>query len=246
MFPGGEIIAFEGLDCSFKETNCNTFYDMLTKDFPLMKNKLIKESFPRYDNDFSSFFIKKWLDGSFDRERLKEFPLLVNSFFALDRQLYWSDNDGAMLKKKNEGYCFVFDRYNFSNTLYQRIKGTKYPSKEDFLSDSKNFGIPSPTIMVWMRIRHFNVLKQLLAKKKNKDKNELDIEFIYKTWESSEYILKNRMIQKYLPGMELVVCECLNWDGTIKSKEEIANFIYDRIQTIVSKKQLGVNKNGKQ
>lgn len=58
MFPKGLIIAFEGLDCSFKETNYKEFASRLVRDYPSKQDFIITESFPRYQNKGSYFFVK--------------------------------------------------------------------------------------------------------------------------------------------------------------------------------------------
>ena len=61
MIEKGKIIAFEGLDCSFKETNYKKFTENLKKNYELKEGEdLVTESFPRYDNDIT-IPLKKWL-----------------------------------------------------------------------------------------------------------------------------------------------------------------------------------------
>ena len=86
-FPGGKIIAFEGLDNCFKETNARAFAEKLAATFPF--GRIEYESFPRY-NDWSSALLKKWLNGDFDRDLLKQCPEVIKSFFTIDRVAYWN------------------------------------------------------------------------------------------------------------------------------------------------------------
>ena len=207
------IIAFEGLDCSFKETNYNSYLSMLK----YMRHGdywgIHSESFPRYGH-WSAKALEKWLDGSFDRTMLKQHPKAVDSFYSIDRFSYWYEksNNGDRkidLLNNDDGkfHYFVFDRYNLSNAIYNPI----HPGEvniEDFTLDSDIYGIPNPNVIVWMRMKNFDVLVDLLNKKKNKDSNENDIEFIRSVWERSEQIIKSDIFDKL--GIKLIVVECLN------------------------------------
>ena len=236
MRKNGIIIAFEGLDCSFKETNYNEFVQRMKAVYG--SDNILTESFPRY-NDESSVALKKWLNGTFDREHLKKYPFGVNSLYSIDRLSYWIEKkDGKTnietYKNDNEKF-FIFDRYNFSNSIYnpENLKfGQKVPSIRDFLFDSYYFGVPNPTITVWMRMRNFDVLADLLAKKEGKDKNETDFEFIHDVWERMEYVLKWHYEQEI--GSKFVIAECLDENNNIRSREDIANDIWDQVFSAIS------------
>lgn len=225
-----KIIAFEGLDCSFKETNYNAFFNNVKKNW--LGVQLYGESFPRY-SEASSMFVNKWLgkDGTFDRSVLKQYPMAVDSFYAIDRMCYWYDKSNGpsiMETVKNNPYkffTFIFDRYNFSNTIYNPI----YTGVDirDFTFDRDVYAIPLPDVIVWMRMKNFDVLKSLLAAKENKDAQELDTEFLYGVWKRSEEVIKSDIFEQL--GIKLVVVDCLNDDDTIKSKEEIFEFIIKNV-----------------
>ena len=168
----GIIIAFEGLDCSFKETNYNAFKTKMKEKYG--EEKIFTESFPRYENE-STANVKKWLQGEFDRNHLMKYPLGINSLYSIDRLSYWfeKNNSGNYMINNLRG-CpdnfFCFDRYNFSNSLYNPKNakyGQKLPCIDDFNFDLYTFGIPNPNIVIWMRMKNFDVLADLLAKKEN-------------------------------------------------------------------------------
>ena len=241
MFPGGMIISFEGLDCSFKETNCKAFYKRLSESIDNDKKHVFFDSFPRYDKR-SSFFVKKWLKGEYDRDYLRKYPYAINSFYSIDRLDYWFEEIEFDDLKNNRLYfynrfrqteeaCFIFDRYNFSNAIYN--PKNKRPSVKDFTFDYLNFGIPQPDIVVWMRMRDFNVLEDLVKGKRNKDKNEKDISFLKSAWKSSEFILKYNHPKDV--GVHMVVIECLDQNGNIRSKEDIENDVWNKVMEEVNK-----------
>lgn len=231
MKKGNTIIAFEGLDCSFKETNYKEFLMKLRSMRLKPGFNIYSESFPRYGN-WACKPVEKWLDGSLDRNVLKAYPKAVDSLYSIDRFAYWyeANEDGnRRIDRLNDTSAFnyfVFDRYNLSNTIYNPI----HPGEvhiEDFVFDRDNFAIPNPDVIVWMRMRSFDVLLDLLYKKKNKDQNELDIEFLRGVWERSEQVIHSTIF-KHL-GIKLVVVDCLNEDNTIKPRHELADFIWESV-----------------
>lgn len=237
-----QIIAFEGLDCSFKETNHRAFVERLQNWYIEFPNVSIHtESFPRYRNE-ASVFLKKWLGSKFDRSMMKNNPKIVDTFYSLDRFCYWYEKEYTAQIWNDDLHCsftrinylnsddkfrfFVFDRYNFSNTIYNPI----HPGEvhiEDFVFDHDNFNIPNPDIIVWMRMRDFDTFLNILAKKEGKDANEMDIEFLRGVWERSEQLIHSDIFDKI--GIKLVVIDALNEDNTIKTKEEIEDKIWENV-----------------
>lgn len=229
------IIAFEGLDCSFKETNYKAFVSRLKyieNEHPEVV--IHTEAFPRY-GQWASKPSEAWLRGELDRSVLMNKPQAVCSLYAIDRFDYWyNTNNGAIKNLSDEGrlHYFVFDRYIFSNPIYNPM----YPNEvniKDFTFEKDVFNIPMPDIIVWMRMRDFNVLKQLLAAKENKDQNEMDFEFLKKVWLRSEAVIDNPVLFREL-GIKLIVVDCLNEDGSIKSKEELRNYIWEQVNSVIN------------
>lgn len=245
-FPNGKIIAFEGLDNCFKETNFKAFVKRLRSDDEC---DIYTESFPRYGN-WSAIGVEKWLDGSLDRTHLKDYPVMVKSLYAIDQMSYWyeSVHNGTrnidILNNNDNYFCFVFDRYCISNALYNpfnmRISNFEdihsYSEKEttvqDILCVCNDFGYPLPDIVVWMRMKDFNILKSLIAKKAGKDANELDTDFIYQVWKRSEKLLEDKVLENC--GIEVVVVDCIDDNGNIKPKEKLADEVWNQIQNALN------------
>ena len=223
------IIAFEGLDCSFKETNHREFCKRFRDDYIFAK--VYEESFPRY-RDVSSLFIKKWLNGRFDRNVVSKYPKAIDSMYALDRMSYWYETDefGSTRINPDSPTVHIFDRYSFSNAIYNPINH-EYTTVEDLVFDRDTFGIPNPDIVVWMRMRSLDVLKELLANKKKKDKNELDIDLITRVWKRSERLINEQLIQKN-PSIGIknfIVIDCLYNNGRMKSREDLADEVFEKV-----------------
>lgn len=236
-FPSQKIIAFEGLDCSFKETNHKEFVRRLTEESLLYckdKANVISESFPRYGN-WSTAGVTKWLNGELCRAHLKDFPEAVDCLYSIDRLGYWFEisPNGAKnidLLHNTNTHCFVFDRYNLSNALYNPL--SKYDTTlDDIMFDNDAFGIPNADIIVWMRMSDFDVLTNLIAKKKDKDANELDIKFLRDVWERSERLINSDLLQT--AGINLIVIDCFNEDKTIKTKEELADEVWNKVMELI-------------
>ena len=126
-------------------------------------------------------------------------------------------------------YIFSFDTKFFSyisNAIFNPI----YTGVDirDLTFDRDVYGIPLPDTVVWMRMKSFDVLKSLIAEKSNKDANEMDIDFLYKIWSRSEDMIKSDIFDQL--GIRLVVVDCLNDDLTIKTKDEIFNFITNNVK----------------
>ena len=228
MAKNHAIIAFEGLDCSFKETNYNSFVFHLREMRSPMGFKIHTENFPRYGNK-ACIAAERWLNGSYDRAMLKQHPKAVCSFYSIDRLDYWykKKSDGIrrieLLNDTEKFHYFVFDRYSLSNPIYNPL----HPGEiniEDFVFDRDIYGIPNPTKVVWMRMKNFDVLAGLIAQKENKDQNELDIEFIRGVWERSEQIIASDIFDKL--GIELIVVDCLNNDNSIKNRLELSEYVW--------------------
>ena len=142
--------------------------------------------------------------------------------------------------RNDETHCFIFDRYSYSNALYNPRGGYSVltPNESDFLFDDTYFANPIPDIVVWMRMRNFAVLEDLIKKKAGTDENENNIDFIRSVWLRSENVLKYNHINSnsiYIPspgfvrGTILVPIECLDENYCIRSKEAIADEIYQKV-----------------
>ena len=233
-FPAGKIIAFEGLDNCFKETNYKEFVNKLKSQCSIYEHMICTESFPRYGTQ-CCIGIVKWLDGSFDRSHMKAHPEAICNLYSLDRYSYWFESVHGKqrnIDKLYDGYCFVFDRYNVSNAIYQPQVGDM-PTVDDLLYDFNVWGIPTPDIVVWLRIRNFAKYEELLKTKQNKDLNESDIDFMKKIWDRSEHALFSDIFQK--ANIDLRVIEILDEDGELKSREQISIDVYNAVKDAINK-----------
>ena len=108
-----QIIVFDGIDTTFKETNANMLYNEFTKQG---KNvKLV--SFPRHGNP-AAYCIDKFLQGKY-KSKLR--GGVVASMYLLDMLDYFQSEE-------EEPDILICDRYIFSTLAYQ----TNYDTAGDF------------------------------------------------------------------------------------------------------------------
>ena len=73
----GKFIVFEGLDCSFKETNSNKLYEYIKETHPEINVKIVH--FPRYGEP-ACCMVEKYLKGEYKNENattfMKSLPFL--------------------------------------------------------------------------------------------------------------------------------------------------------------------------
>lgn len=234
-FPSKKIIAFEGLDNCFKETNFKHFSKNLKNEFP---NELIlTESFPRYGYQ-SCISVEKWLDGSLNRDMLKKYPQAINNLYAVDRLHYWYENTHGqknnmqMLEETNA--CFIFDRYTISGIIYNPIKSIDI--YDNLLFEHNAFGIPNPDIVVWLRNNNLEDFLENLNKKINKDKNETDIEYLKNVYEKSEFIINSDIFK--IAGIDLIVIDINSKDELCKYKSEMELVfeIFEKVSNVLEDK----------
>ena len=247
-FPIGRIIVFEGLDCSFKETNSKAFLRNM-EEIGSMRNTAIQlgyadgekvnkiefESFPRYGHT-SCFGVEMWLKGLVDRDVLRRHPLSVWNLYAIDRFRYWfgykmNAETGVLEEthryneymKKNNTY--IFDRYSTSNPLYTSPTGKLLPG--DLCYEYQNWNIPKPDMVVFMRCGNFVKIKETLAAKENKDANEMDFSYLEAAWDRCEEAIEEDTFGK--AGIMLVVVDVLDDNGEFKTREQLEHDVFHAV-----------------
>ena len=225
--PGerGKIIVLEGIDCSFKETQSKMLLDLLTNIG--IKTTLI--GFPTYDDE-SSVFVRRFLNGDYGDEVSTE---LICTFYALNR--YDTFNRENIMNRLEQGEWFIFDRYTYSNVIHQCARYEEYYDREDleeyiYDMEFKALGLPEPDLVIYLYSMNFDLVVDTLSKKKNKDKNELDVSYLRKCND----VLDDLVIHKYVytntykPEFTTVYINNIN-DKEFKTKEQI----HEEIKQIV-------------
>jgi dTMP kinase len=184
----GKLIVFEGLDCSFKETNSKKLAELLNSAG--YKTKI--EHFPRYENN-SSYFVREWLAGNYgEKDKIERTYLgkqLVSSFYILDMFDYMNK---IGLKALNSGTNIILDRYYYSNIYfrlamdsYTRIfRKNKLIFDTELLADSAN--LPKADYVFKMRTNLDLMLNKIHEKASKNDIHENDDEYMKNVFDAFE------------------------------------------------------------
>ena len=142
----GILIEFEGLDCSFKETNSKALVDYISKK---TNRKCVLIDYPRYNNQ-SSYFVKQYLAGKYGEDPSKVDPDIASIAYAMDRYHDWMVNIKPIY---DEGGIIVADRYTISNMIFQCAK-VDSPLRAGLISriiklENRLMKLPKPNIVLF-------------------------------------------------------------------------------------------------
>lgn len=226
------IIAMEGLDCCFKETNSKFLKEYL-------KNKgytVILKHFPRYENP-GGIFAKKYLQGRYNIEKSdsknetdKYNKLhLVGSFYMMD--MYdWYTTFCNTYGFKNKKTILIFDRW-FYSTMYYLTKDINLSEKfkerigyaDIIFKDAESiFNLPKADILIKMNNNDINQIEIISKKRKApQDIYEKDKFFLNEVRKNYNELNFSNYISDKFENKVLTI----NVSG--KSKEEIQKEIFN-------------------
>ena len=217
----GKIIEINGLDCSFKETNTKKLEEYIKTNIT-EKVKLV--SFPNYNSE-SSYFIKKYLSGTYKDITPKNISLL----YALDR--FDTVEELHIKELVDDGYYIIFDRYTGSNALYQTCNMDSNYDKLNYLTwlyelEETHLQLPKSDIQILL-LNHTDLIYSLLSKRESKSVNndiiENDKEIMYKIYNNANFISD-------ILRWETIKCFNEYSNGVIsKSKDEIFKNILETL-----------------
>ena len=111
MYP--KIIVFEGLDCSFKETNSIALTNYIGKDAK-------RYTFPDYDND-RSYYIKQFLGKNYPKDISKK---IIRNMYLMEMYDKW--NTEIKEDIRNGIKYIIFDRFWYSGLYYNCSNDNDY------------------------------------------------------------------------------------------------------------------------
>lgn len=151
----GKIFVIDGPDGVGKATTVQLATELCIKSGLFTEETLQTISFPQYD-DFFGKLVRHYLSGDqadkllrFPKE-LRDDPLIISPFYAMDRYLASKRLLWPELKKGNS---FIIDRYVTANLAHQGLKVVN-PSqkrilrKKLFSLEFEYFGIPQPDLVI--------------------------------------------------------------------------------------------------
>ena len=106
-------------------------------------------------------------------------------------------------------------------------------TKEEILFEETFFKVQRPDIVVWLRATDFEFIREGLAAKENKDKNELDLSYLEKVWKRSEMIISEDkdIFERY--GIHIIPIDINNPDLTPRTREEVAQEVEEKVYDMI-------------
>lgn len=169
------IVDFEGLDCSFKETNAKILTERIGDEAKYY-------SFPSYDSE-SSYFVRQYLGGAYKDVGLNN--EMVIRFFILDMFDQW--NTQVIPDIKNGIKYVILDRFWTSNLYYfsnLSCDGTAL-NRLDYdytVRLAQKYHLPTPDIIFKMKTDLELMLRNVRYKAAKNDIHESNTDFLIKVF----------------------------------------------------------------
>lgn len=169
------IVDFEGLDCSFKETNAKILAKYIGHEAKYY-------SFPSYNSE-SSYFVRQYLSGNYRNVGLDN--EMIIRFFMLDIFDHW--NTQIIPDIKNGIKYVILDRFWTSNLYYfsnLTCEGTALDrlDYEYTVRLAKKYHLPNPDIIFKMKTDLELMLRNVRHKAAENDIHESNTDFLTKVF----------------------------------------------------------------
>jgi dTMP kinase len=227
MKKKGKLIVIEGTDGSGKATQAKILLARLKK----MKKKVAFLDFPQYGKPTCAS-VEKYLNGKYGSVN-EVGPYKASIFYAVDRY----DASFKLKKWLSEGRMVIANRYVASNLAHQGGKISDAKKRKHYLDWIENLeygvlGIPQPNMNIVLFVDP-KISQKLVDSKgkraylgsKKRDIHEADLSHLKNT--SRVYLeLHKKEPKKY----QMIRC---TQDGSIMTREQIANLVWKKVKTIV-------------
>jgi dTMP kinase len=214
----GRIITFDGVDCSFKETNSHAYLKYLLNK----GEKAALYSFPRYDMA-QSIFVKRYLSGAYGK--IEDINLKAISMFYMMDMFDCAQTE--IIPKLNEGYTIILDRYWHCNLFYRigacRMNGDSHIVEKVITADTEELArilkLPKADIIIKLKPETSIMLNFVRNKNSKDDQHESNAKYlsavaeVFSDIDLSSYV-KDRVLEIHTTK-----------DGNIRPKEDIFNDI---------------------
>lgn len=230
MIERGNLIVFEGSDCSGKSTQI----DLLIKRLKVEERGVVTLDFPNYSTPTGKI-VRRYLDGDFGPA--DDVPAKIASiFYAEDRYA----SKGFIENELTRGNVTILDRYVESNMGHQGGKIRNKIEREKFFEWLKeleydNFELPKPDVVVFLYMP-YDVSQELMKNRVRKSEfhpgaEELD------GHEGNKYHMKHAE-ESYLHLAELYGWTMINCapDGTmasLKTPEDIHAELWRKLGSVL-------------
>jgi len=224
-----KIIVIEGTDGCGKETQSKRLVQFL-------KNKninVVKQDFPNYESA-SCAPVKMLLNGELGDTANSLDAYQSSILFAVDR-LCTFKKELKNFDKSNDA-VLILDRYVESNLLYQACKIDDNTARAQFTNwlfdlEYGKLKLPKPDLVIYLNVPPQVSTQLVKSRGANKNGQEKDI------YESDD----DYMQKVYLRGLDMAklqnwaIIDCLNESGQLKSIDEIATLIFEKVAPIIAK-----------
>ena len=244
------MITFEGMDCSYKETNSNR----LKTELENQGYEVELVSFPRYNNP-SAYFVEKYLSGNIKVNRSDTVGDLIYSaitvclLYVVDMFKWYNEYIDKLIgvdKLDEKKRIVIFDRYVYSNLYYPipnlfeiiRISYSKEEVEDTVVEFQnkivkqvmKSFDIPKVDLIIKM-VSDRNLLYEKV-KEKNKDKKgdlyESNINYLMDCFDIFKKLKFTNMTSSKITEMDMFEIEVAG-----KDEEEVFNEVLKGVKCIV-------------
>lgn len=228
----GKFIVIDGTDGSGKATQVH----LLKKRLIHLGYKVKTIDFPQYYHNFFGKFIGECLSGKYG-DFIAVNPYLASVLYAADRQ----ESSAKIRAWLKAGKIVIADRYASSNQIHQGGKILDLKQRKEFLAwlekmEFKVFKIPKPNLIFYLSVPIAITQKLLAGKEKTqkkrylKGKKDLAENNIKHLEQARASALK--LVEQY-NNWQMIDCAS---QGELKSKIEIADIIWKKINGIIGKK----------
>lgn len=244
------MISFEGMDCSYKETNSNRLANIIG----IIGYEVELVSFPRYKNP-SAYFVEQYLsgnikvDGNTTMDRAICSGTTVCLFYVMDMIKWYNEYIDKLMKEENledKKRIVIFDRYAYSNMYYpipDLIKTIKSQFDEKEVEDRilnlqcrivskviEGCNIPRVDLIIKM-VSDRNLLYEKV-KEKNKDKKgdlyESNISYLMDCFEIFKKLKFTNMTSSKITEKDMFEIEVAG-----KDEEEVFEEVLKGVKEIV-------------
>ena len=218
----GKIIVFEGIDGSGKGTQSKKLYKHLRD----RDKKVILLEFPFYEKTFFGKEVGNYLNGKFGK--LDEVdPKLSAMLYAGDR----FEKKDLIVKKLQQGYTIICDRYVSSNIAYQTAKYENQKEQKMLQKwighlEYKVYSLPKPDVVIFMDMNP-KISDNLVLKKdarnytdKKKDLHESDTTYLLNVYTAFQQMFDDKI---------WINIKCQNKNNKLKSVIKIHNKILKKL-----------------
>ena len=237
----GKFIVFEGLDCSFKETNSNKLYEYIKEMHPEINVKIVH--FPRYGEP-ACCMVEKYLNGECKNELTTTF--MKSLPFLFDMVDYFVTEGNKHLA--NKGWI-IADRYWYSNIFYRgaencppiedipMMRSTMYNIFDELNKITSKMMLPSPDFVFLMK-SHFRTVKEKLeSKTTNLDEHTKNLDYIKNVMKCYDlFNFKGIVDHENIAVYDKIYVENdpnSSYEVKIKSEDEIFNHIKEVFESKV-------------